>query len=235
VLAEGQLTAVLNVNREAHRAESGMAGDSAVDADAELMLRFQAGDIPSFDALVSRHRKPLLNFVYRMVQDAAAGEELVQETFLRVYLSRSRYQPTARFSTWLYRIAGRLTLNYLRDHRRDRQTASLDEPAPEGQPQHDIADRRPSVEERMLREERNRHVRKAVALLPERQRLAVVLHKYEELDYREIGKVMEMSESATKSLLFRAYETLRRELGRWLSEATGDEATSGAAGGSHEL
>jgi len=187
-----------------------------LDADAELMLRFQAGEASCFDELVGRYRKPLLGFVYRMVGDRDASEEILQEVFLRVYLHRARYQPTARFSTWVYRIASHLALNHRRDHRREERMERLDEPVGEEAAPRELADQRLNAEQVLLRasEEavRRGRVREAVTGLPGRQRVAVILHKYQGLDYEEIAGALELSASATKSLLFRAYERLRREL-----------------------
>lgn len=187
-----------------------------LDADTALMLRFQAGESACFDELVGRFQAPLLGFVCRLVRDHAASEEILQEAFLRVYLHRDRYQPQARFSTWLYRIANHLALNYLRDHRRERLHDSLDVPVDEDAAPRELADRRPSAEQVLVaasvERQRSARIRAAIAALPARQRSAVVMHKYQGLDYDEIAGVLQLSCSATKSLLFRAYESLRREL-----------------------
>lgn len=187
-----------------------------LDPDTELMLRFQAGEAICFEELVHRYQKPLLGFVYRMVRDMAAGEELIQEAFLRVYQHRERYRPEARFSTWVYRIANHLALNYLRDHRKDRNATSLDEPAEDGEMRMELADFRPNAEQGLVAESaetmRRARVRDAIGTLPGRQRAAVIMHKYQGLDYDEIAGALELSASATKSLLFRAYESLRRDL-----------------------
>jgi RNA polymerase sigma-70 factor (ECF subfamily) len=192
------------------------AAPAALDADAELMLRFQAGEAACFDELVARYQRPLLGFVYRMVRNQAASEELLQEAFLRVYRHRDRYRPQARFSTWMYQIASRLALNYLRDHRRDRFNDSLDDRADDDTAPLQVADQRPTAEQVLVEASalalRAARVRDAVAALPERQRAAVVLHKYQGQSYAAIGAALGLSESATKSLLFRAYESLRREL-----------------------
>jgi RNA polymerase sigma-70 factor (ECF subfamily) len=209
VIAEARLPAFLN------------AANSSVDADAELMLRFQAGEEVCFEALVQRYRKPLAGFIYRMVQDAAVSEELVQETFVRVYMARGRYRPDARFTTWLYRIAHHLSLNHLRDHRHERRTDSLDEPAGDSGQLRDLPSRAPGIEARLLQAERAATVRRAIAALPDRQRAAVIMHKYQDFDYRQIGEVLHLSASATKSLLFRAYEKLRHDLAPWLEESAG--------------
>lgn len=184
----------------------------APDADADLMLRFQAGETACFDLLVARLRRPLLHYLFRMTGDAAVSEDLAQETFLRVYLARARYRREARFSTWLYRIATRLALNYLRDHRHLRRAWSLDAPIGDDDEHWELPDRSPNIEARLAAADQRRAIRRAIGALPERQRAAVLMHKFQELDYREIGAALRLSSSATKSLLFRAYETLRREL-----------------------
>ena len=182
--------------------------------DAEVMLLAGAGDDSAFGYLVEKFRRPIISFMYRMTHNQAIAEELAQEVFLRVYRSRSSYQAEAKFSTWLYRIATNLAVNHARDTRSERTaaTVNLDEPDPETGSTPDVADATPTVEADILREERMAAIRKHVMALPERQRVAVLMHKYQGLDYKEIGKVLKLSESATKSLLFRAYETLRERL-----------------------
>ena len=183
---------------------------AALDFDAELMLRVKDGDGASFGILLQKHRLPVIHFLYRMVQNQAVAEELAQEVFLRVYRSRESYEPTAKFTTWLFRIATHLALNSLRDGRNRRMEERLDADSPETQVRQ-VADRRPSVEQTMVYQARLDEVRRAVAMLPEKQRAAVLMHKYEEMEYSQI-KVLNCSESAVKSLLFRAYETLRARL-----------------------
>jgi RNA polymerase sigma-70 factor, ECF subfamily len=185
----------------------------AIESDLELMLRVTHGDVESFEALLNRHRVPLLSYFVRMVRDQALAEDLTQEVFLRVYQARERYQPEARFTTWLYRIATNLALNAIRD----RRCEPLAFAAPEnddGQPAmlERVADARPTAEQQMLESDRERAIREAIESLPERQRAAVILHKYQEVDYRQIAEALRVSESAVKSLLFRAYESLRVRL-----------------------
>jgi RNA polymerase sigma-70 factor, ECF subfamily len=182
-------------------------------SDAQIMLRVKAGDDAAFDYLVSKFRRAMVSFMYRMARNPAVAEELAQEVFLRVYRSRSTYAADAKFTTWLYRIATNLAVNYSRDTRPERAGAqSLDVPDAETGLLPDVADGQPTAEQALVRRERMAAIRRRVQALPERQRLAVVMHKYQELDYREIGQILKLSESATKSLLFRAYETLREEL-----------------------
>jgi RNA polymerase sigma-70 factor (ECF subfamily) len=188
-----------------------MVAVEALEPDARLMLRVREGDAASFALLLERHRAPVIRFLYRMVQNQAVAEELAQEAFLRVYRARARYEPTARFTTWLFRIATHLALNSLRDKRSGKYHESLDEEA-EDTASRQLADRRPTIEQKLLDRARLGEVRRAVAALPDKQRAAVLMHKYEELEYSQIARVLECSESAVKSLLFRAYQTLRVRL-----------------------
>jgi RNA polymerase sigma-70 factor (ECF subfamily) len=188
-----------------------MGAAAALDYDAELMLRVKDGDGASFALLLEKYRASVTHFLYRMVQEQAVSEELAQEVFLRVYRSRETYEPTAKFTTWLFRIATHLALNWLRDQKNERGQERLDESV-EDAPARDVADRSPSVEQSMVHRVKVEEVRRAVAALPEKQRAAVLMHKYEEMEYSQIAKVLSCSESAVKSLLFRAYETLRVRL-----------------------
>ena len=183
--------------------------------DVQLMLDVKAGDEQSFELLLRRYRTPLVNFLHRMVRDAAVAEDLAQEVFLRVYRARQEYAPSAKFTTWMFRIATNLALNSMRDNRHRKMEISMDQTTETGeddQRQLEVPDRAPSVEQELVARCRAEMIMKAIHALPEKQRAAVLLHKYQELDYDEIAGVLECSESALKSLLFRAYETLRVEL-----------------------
>jgi RNA polymerase sigma-70 factor (ECF subfamily) len=193
--------------------QPGMAGAEGY-TDAEIMLRVKAGDESAFDYLVQKYRRPLVSFMYRMARNTAAAEDLAQEVFLRVYRSRQTYEASAKFTTWLYRIATNLAVNHARDtrHERPEVTVSLDEPDEETGTTLDVADGAVTAEEALVRRERMLAIRSKVEALPERQKLAVIMHKYQQMDYKQIADVLKLSESATKSLLFRAYETLREQL-----------------------
>jgi len=182
--------------------------------DAQVMLRVRDGDDAAFNYLVDRYRRAMISFMYRMVHNTAIAEELSQEVFLRVYRSRSNYSADAKFTTWLYRIATNLAVNHARDTRHERaaRTIYLDAPDEETGTTPDVAGSEPSAEQVLLRDERVKAIQAHVMALPERQRMAVLMHKYQGMDYREIGEVLKLSESATKSLLFRAYQTLRDKL-----------------------
>jgi RNA polymerase sigma-70 factor (ECF subfamily) len=187
---------------------------AAERSDAEIMLAVAAGDEAGYNYLVRKYHRQIIHFLFRMVHNEAVAEELAQEVFLRVYRSRESYRAEAKFSTWLYRIATNLAVNHARDtkYERNAPTLNLSEPDPESGSTPEVADDDLTVEQTMLREERMAAIRAQVSALPERQRMAVLMHKYQEMDYRQIGEVLKLSESATKSLLFRAYQTLRDRL-----------------------
>ncbi len=217
-VSNGMATAVLqspvsNASAVAGYAPGFVADYSKLD-DAEIMLRVRDGDVAGYEYLVQKYRRAMVGFMYRMVRNQAIGEELAQEVFLRVYRSRATYRAEARFTTWLYRIATNLGVNYARDNKLESAASNvyLDAVDAETGTRPDVADSTPNIEQDIVRDERLKAIRAHVDALPERQRMAVIMHKYQELDYREIGRVLKLSESATKSLLFRAYETLRERL-----------------------
>jgi len=197
------------------------------------MLGVKQGDEASFELLLQRYRRPLCHFLNRMVRDAAQAEDLAQEVFLRVYRARREYEPSAKFTTWLFRIATNLALNSLRDGRHRQAEVSLDAAAEgqDGSPMMlDVPDGAPMVEEQLVERDRVAVVRRAIFALPEKQRAAVLLHKYQELDYDEIARILGCTVSALKSLLFRAYETLRVQLAPLVAA----ESSGGGPGGSTE-
>ncbi len=188
---------------------SDMNAVAALEHDVELMLRVRDGDSTSFGCLLERHRGSVIQFLYRMVQDRAVAEELGQEVFLRVYRSRATYEPTAKFTTWLFRIATHLALNWIRDNKTARGQESLDRA--DG-PAKSVFDRQPTIEQQLVFESKMQEIRRAIGMLPANQRAAVLMHKYQEMDYSQIASALNCSESAVKSLLFRAYERLRSRL-----------------------
>ena len=204
-----------------------------LERDAQLMLRVREGDDQSFALLLERHRGPLIHFIYRMVSNQPVAEELAQEAFLRVYRSRETYEPTAKFTTWLFRIATRLALNHIRDGRKEKNQDRIDGSgtvvSKAGEQTHEggggsrqVVEHGLNVEQSMLRRARMDEVRKAIDSLPDKQRAAVMMHKYEELDYAQIAGAIGCSESAIKSLLFRAYETLRAKLAHLVNGSGGE-------------
>jgi len=208
----GLLAMATGAQQAPFEAETALADGGRSDAD--IMLQVKAGDDSAFEYLVQKYRRPMVSFMFRMAHSNAAAEDLAQEVFLRVYRSRESYEASAKFTTWLYRIATNLAVNHARDtrHERPENTVSLDEPDEDSGRTLDLPDRTPTVEENLVQRERLAAIRQRVQNLPERQRIAVVMHKYQQMDYRQIADVLKLSESATKSLLFRAYETLREQL-----------------------
>jgi RNA polymerase sigma-70 factor, ECF subfamily len=187
-----------------------MAGTTS---DVDLMLKVKTGDREAFSNLVRRYRRPLINFLYRFTSNPTASEDLAQEVFVKVFLSASRYEPKAGFSTWIYRIATNAALNYIRDERSLRH-ASIGQHNQELEPDCvvDPPDPKAGIEEQLIERERGRQIRNALTNLPENQRLALILTKYQELSLKETAAVLKCSEVAVKSLIFRAYSTLRERL-----------------------
>jgi RNA polymerase sigma-70 factor, ECF subfamily len=182
-----------------------------------LMILVQADDDSSFGTLLNRNRNLVVNYLYRMVANRAIAEELAQDVFVRVYRSRQTYEPTARFSTWLYRITTNVALNHFRDEKRSQNDVSLDV-QDAAHARREASDQALLIEDRMVREVVMEQIRRAVRALPAKQRAAVIMHKYEEMDYAQIAKVLGCTPSAVKALMFRAYETLRMRL-RFLQAA----------------
>lgn len=182
------------------------------ELDVQLMCRVRDGDLSAYSLLWERHRKPLFAFLVRMVNLDFVAEELAQEVFLRVYRSRATYEPSAKFTTWLFRIASHVGINWLRDRRHETKTYSLEHEWNERKHHIDVADWHPTVEHILVAGARASEIRQAIEQLPVNQRTAVILHKYREFDYTRIARTLNCSESAVKSLLFRAYERLRGSL-----------------------
>ena len=190
-----------------------MNTDYLSDPDVILMLKFKEGDKAAFEQLLDKYQKPVINFIYRMIQDRDEADDLAQEVFVRVYNSAKRYEPKAKFSTWIYRITKNLCLNELR--RRKRKFISLDETisTEEGELKREIASpEATSPYQDTSKHELQKVVKEAIESLPANQRIAVILRRYEQLSYEDIAKTMECSVSAVKSLLSRAKESLKDRL-----------------------
>jgi RNA polymerase sigma-70 factor (ECF subfamily) len=196
--------------------------DTNFDADpgVQLMLAYQGGDEGAFDRIVETYSAQVFALLTRFLGQKAGREDLVQEVFLRVVRARERYEPTARFSTWLYRIVFNLSIN-------ETQRAGVKEVRPgegAGSPDSSANDvlsefrdeRIEDPSERMMQDDIVQAVRRAIALLPEQQRMALVLAKYHEMPYADIAAVLGSSEKAVKSLVHRARENLRETLAPYL-------------------
>jgi RNA polymerase sigma-70 factor (ECF subfamily) len=188
------------------------------DPDAQLMLAFQKGDASAFESLLRRNYRNVLNFIYRFMGRREIAEDLTHEVFLRVYQNTAGYEPRSRFRTWLYTIAKNLCLNEMR--RKSHRLQSLDEPEFQEaqQPTKAIADPALPVEDRLIRRERIAAVRAAIDELPENQRLAVILRRYDDFSYEQIAATLNTSEKSVKSLLSRAKVHLKKKLAHWVEK-----------------
>lgn len=190
------------------------------DPGVRLMLAWQAGDESAFDQLVEAYSGQVWALLTRFVHTPHAREDLVQEVFLRVVRARDRYEPTARFSTWLYRIVFNLAINETqradkREIARGERATADDEFARDRMARMADASATEPAED-LARGDAVAAVRAAIAELPEQQRMAMILAKYDEMPYDEIGEVLGISEKAVKSLVHRARETLRERLAPFL-------------------
>ena len=181
--------------------------------DEELMLRIAEGDEHAFEILVERHQTHVLNLIYRFLGDRTKSQDLAQEVFLRVWRAAGDYKPKAKFTTWLYRIAANLCLNELKSARRKKWLrffqADTDE---QNSGENDFSDSSPSPEDLLLSKERTIEITNALQSLPENQRMALILKRYDDLSYEEIARVLNCSVSAVESLIVRAKKNLQEKL-----------------------
>ncbi|MBL9135696.1 MAG: sigma-70 family RNA polymerase sigma factor [Verrucomicrobiales bacterium] len=200
------------------------------DEDASLMLRVQQGELGAFEQLVERHRQPIFNFVQRMIHDPAETEDVAQQVFVQVWKAADRYRVASRFTTWLFTIARNLCLNELR--RRGRHpTESLEAEHDTGESTmaREFEDvRNPGVAEEVMLGELTVKIEEALAALPESQRAAILLFREQEMPYEEIARVLEVSVSATKSLIHRGRETLKARLKAYLRTGAWDSSEAAA-------
>jgi RNA polymerase sigma-70 factor (ECF subfamily) len=182
-----------------------------LDFDTQLMLGVQRNDDTAFGQLVARHRTLLVQHLSRLVQNPAVAEELAQDVFLRVHRSRQSWEPSAKFSTWLFRISTNVAYNHFRDEKYHNRNVSLDREVPNSR-KREFPARGVTVECELLEDVRVREIRAAIAGLPFKQRAAVLMHKYEEMDYGQIAVALGCTPSAVKAIMFRAYESLRASL-----------------------
>lgn len=192
------------------------------DPDVQLMLRVASDDAQSFAELVTRYQDRLIGFFYQLLRDRSVAEDLAQETFLRVYRSRQNYQPTARFSTWIFRIAHNLCSNSRRSRNRRREVPLAETEFDTGEnPVHNknLAEKSALMPSRVIDSlEIQNVVRHALESLNERQKTAVILHKFQHMSYEDIGEIMGLSVVGVKSLLSRARVHLKDLLRNYASE-----------------
>ncbi len=184
------------------------------DQDTRLMVAFANGSTDAFERLVRRNQQRIFRLAKRYLVDHARAEDITQEVFVRVFKAAEDYRPTAKFSTWAYRITVNLCLNALRDRKSHGEVAL--ESGPEGSVPEERVAETVNPGEHMESEELSEVIRRAVAALPEMQRTVLLLRRYEELSYEEIAEVTGKAPSAVKSLLARARQNLKSMLGKYL-------------------
>jgi RNA polymerase sigma-70 factor (ECF subfamily) len=179
--------------------------------DEELMAGTARGDEHAFELLVKRHQSRMLNLIYRFIGNRTQARDLAQEVFIRVWEASPRYKPQAKFTTWIYRLAANLCLNELKSSSRKKLFFS-ENLAELGRTPNEESNVSPSAEDLLLTEERSRQISLALQSLPENQRIALILKRYENLSYHEIAKIMECSVAVVESLLVRAKRNLQEKL-----------------------
>jgi RNA polymerase sigma-70 factor (ECF subfamily) len=192
--------------------------DSSPDAAAQdlaWMARIKLGDSEALRELVEAHQLRVVGTVAKMLGDAADAEDIAQQVFIRVWKSAARYEPTAKFTTWLFKITRNLVFNELRRRKRhpaQSLDAASDDDRPFQTPDHSVK----TPDSALLDEEMQAAIQKAIDELPETQRMAVVLRRYDDISYEEIAEILDLSVPAVKSVLFRARTELREKLKRYL-------------------
>lgn len=184
---------------------------TSVDEDVDLMLRVKAGDTDAFNRLMEKHQRTVVNLVFRFTGDAESAQDLAQEVFLRVYRAAPRYEPKAKFFTYLYQI----TLNLCRNEREKmqrRRTQSLDQEDPQQRRVLEVADPEPNAEHQLTRQETAAQVQAALQQLPQEQRELLVLQRFQNLGYEELAEATGQTLSAVKAKLHRARLALKKKL-----------------------
>ena len=198
------------------RHEPSPAGSPDKDAkDVALMQLAGAGDAAAFEELVERHQRLVVGTVARMLGNNSEVEDIAQQVFVRVWRNAKRYVPRAKFTTWLLKITRNLVFNELRRRSRHAQVPLQVEAEDEERPIKD--ERATAPDASLLEQELQDAIESAIAQLPETQRMAVVLRRYDDLSYEQIADVLDQSVPAVKSLLFRARTELRTRLSRYLT------------------
>jgi RNA polymerase sigma-70 factor (ECF subfamily) len=193
----------------------------SIDSDAALMVAFQQGNSEAFGQILDKYQKPIVNFIYKIVNNSAEAEELAQEVFLRIYRARHTYEPRARFAAWIYRIATNLSLKEANRKRRMRfwhpsDSSNADAPAKE----EIFRDPVPDAEKTLITTELGRVVRRAIRSLPRNERVALVLRRYEDFSYREIAEIMRCTEAAVKTYIHRGKLHVREQILPYLQKGS---------------
>ncbi|KAF0241193.1 MAG: RNA polymerase sigma-70 factor ECF [Planctomycetota bacterium] len=179
--------------------------------DADLMLSVKSGDVRSFEILVGRHQRPLINYFFRMTWDRQAAEDMAQEVFIRIYNHAKDYEPQAKFTTYMYRVARNLWIDRIRHEAHAPRTVSLDAPVDsEGDTFHDVvSNASPAPDARMDKDERAVIVRKAIGELPEEQQQVLLLAESKGMKYQEVAEVLGIPLGTVKSRMHAAMQKLK--------------------------
>lgn len=188
------------------------------EENVQLMLRVRDGDVRAFERLVDLHQSMVIGTAYRMLGSQEDAHDIAQQVFLRVWKSAPRYEATAKFTTWLYTILRNLVFNETRRRSRRKEIPIQQDEEDDHTPKQYADHTAPAADQITQQEELETALDKAIAALPEKQRLAVILRRHEELPYEQICDVLKMSLPAVKSLLFRARAELRKHLTAYLGE-----------------
>jgi len=195
------------------------AGDESSDQESvRLMLRVKEGDVKAFEKLVELHQNAIVGTCARMLNNLDDAHDIAQEVFVRVWRSAPRYEPTAKFTTWLFTIMRNLVFNESRRRSR-RKEVSIEQENEDDPPKHYADHSVPGADENLAKAEFHDALDRAIAALPEKQRIAVILRGRQDLPYEEICTILKMSLPAVKSLLFRARNELRNHLATFLGES----------------
>ncbi len=192
-----------------------------IDPDAALMVAFQKGDNEAFDHILDKYHRPIVNFIYKIVNNSAEAEELAQEVFLRVYRARLTYEPRARFAAWIYRIATNLSFKEADRKRRMRFWHQRDDSQGDASTEEAVFhDPVPNAENKLIATEMGEVIRRAIAALPRNEKTALVLRRYEDLSYREIAGIMHCTEAAVKTYIHRGKLHVRQMILPYLQKGS---------------
>ncbi len=184
------------------------------DPDTALMVAFQQGEEAAFEQILDKYHKAIVNFIYKIVNNRAEAEELAQDVFLRIYRARHSYEPRARFSAWLYRIATNVGLKAAGRNRRSPFGFGPNEITRK----EEVRAREPDAEQKLVESEMGKVIRQIIRGLPKNEKIAIILRRYEGLSYKEIADVMNCTEPAVKTYIHRGKLRLRDRIRPYLKE-----------------
>ncbi|MGM0622209.1 MAG: RNA polymerase sigma factor [Bacteroidota bacterium] len=182
-------------------------------SEAEIIKNLQEGDGKAFRQLVVKYQQLVVNTCFGLVHNTEDAEDIAQDVFIEVFRSVHKFRADSKISTWLYRIAVNRSLNFIRDNKRRKWFRSVDETnAPDGKDVYKISEETGSPDTDMENSQRTALLHEAIDSLPKNQRVAFTLNKYEDLSYKEISEVMQVSLSSVESLIHRAKKNLQKKL-----------------------